>query len=214
MVSVELFYQRMFEYNSDMWPVMIFTYVLAVLVIILSIKRFKFSDTIITSVLGFLWIWNGLIEFIIYFGSVSAQYYAWGSLWILQGVLFIWFGIMKANFIFKIGKDIYSITGLIIILFALVVYPIIGFLTDHGYPHGPIFGIAPCPVCIFTFGILLFNNKKLPLFILVLPFLWSLTGLYAGFKMEVYQDFGEAASGIIGVLLIYLRNKKLFEESE
>ncbi len=212
MVSQELFYQRMYEYNTAMFPVMILTNILGMLIILFHAKCWKFSDKVTGITLSFLWLWNGLVELIIFFGTVSTQYYVWGAFWILQGFLFFRQGVYKSNFDFKIRKDVYSYLGLLVISYALFIYPVLGFISKHGYPHGPIFGIAPCPVCIFTFGILMLNRNKLPIYNIIFPLLWSLTGLYAVIKLNVYQDLGLVIAGIIGTLLIIARNRAVNEK--
>jgi hypothetical protein len=51
-------------------------------------------------------------------------------------------------------------------------------LTGYPYPNHPIFGVAPCPVCIFTFGLFLWARKRLPVGILVIPLIASIAGIY------------------------------------
>jgi hypothetical protein len=55
------------------------------------------------------------------------------------------------------------------VVFALVLYPVIGYTFGHIYPSSPTFGL-PCPTTIFTFGIFLWSDKRLPVAILVIPF--------------------------------------------
>jgi hypothetical protein len=116
------------------------------------------------------------------------------------------FGTYKAFLSFKFEVNIYSLVGAIFILYALVIYPIIGYFSGHGYPAGPIFGV-PCPICIFTFGLLLGANKRLPLFVLVIPLIWSLTGIIAAMYFHVWADIGEVVAGVTGTLMIAYRNR-------
>jgi hypothetical protein len=213
MVSQELFYQRMYEYNTAMFPVMILTNILGILLIIMYARHWKYSDKITAATLSFLWLWNGFIELILFFGTVSTQYYVWGLFWIFQSFLFFRQGVYRSNFHFAIMKDVYSVIGLLTITYALLIYPVLGVLSSHGYPHGPIFGIAPCPVCTFTFGILMLNRKKLPVYIIIFPLLWSLTGIYAVVKLNVYQDLGLVFAGMIGTVLL-IAGKKVANDKE
>ena len=105
-------------------------------------------------------------------------------------------------------KDCQTAVATVLLLSALIIYPVIGFLTGHGYPTGPIFGVAPCPVTIFTFALLILNRRAFPIALLIIPFLWSLTGIYAILFLHVYQDAIEVIAGIMGLFFILHENKK------
>jgi hypothetical protein len=209
MISVTEFFQRMADYNTAIWPMQIITYALAIGVIALLFAKWKHSSRLIAGVLAFLWLWNGLVEIILFFGTVSSQYYFWGTLWIFQGLVFIYYGMLKSRFQFRSGRDISTYLGFLFILYAIVAYPIIGMLSGHGFPSGPIFGVAPCPVCIFTFGIFMMTRRRIPVYIFVFPLIWSLLGIYAAINFHVFADLGEVAAGVIGTLYIIVNNKNL-----
>ena len=78
----------------------------------------------------------------------------------------------------------------------------------HGFPQGPIFGVAPCPVCVFTFGVLLFVDKKVPISVLLFPLLWALLSLYPIIMMGIIADIGEIVVAVIGFTLIVMRNRR------
>jgi Family of unknown function (DUF6064) len=63
----------------------------------------------------------------------------------------------------------------------------------------------PCTTTIFTFGILLWFDKKIPVSILIIPFAWSTIGFLAALKLGVPEDTGLPVAGI---LMVALRNKK------
>jgi hypothetical protein len=44
----------------------------------------------------------------------------------------------------------------------MVVYPLLGIRFGHSYPRAPLFGVAPCPTTIFTFGLLLWATRSVP----------------------------------------------------
>lgn len=207
-MNAELFFQRMAEYNNDIWPAQIISYVLAIIIIINSIKKWKLSDEINTTILAILWIWNGAITELLFFSKFQKQYYFWGVLWILQGVFLLIIGLSKYKFNYRIQRNCYSYTGLLFILYALVIYPLIGFFLEHGFPEGPIFGVAPCPVVVFTFGVLLFVDKKVHISVLFFPLLWAILSLYPIIMMGIIADVGEILVAVIGFALIVIRNRK------
>jgi hypothetical protein len=159
--------------------------------------------------LAFLWLWAGVVWCLVFFGQYRFIYYVAGVMLIAQGVLlFLYgFGMLKPSLSFKFRPDSYSVIGVLVILYAMVIYPIIGQLTGLSYPKAPIFGVAPCPVCIFTFGLLLLADRRVPASILVIPLMWSLLGIVAGAWFGIFADFGMAVIGIAGFVLILYRNK-------
>jgi hypothetical protein len=186
---------------------------LAIGVIALLFTKWKHSGRLIAGVIAFLWLWSGLVTIILFFGTVSSQYYFWGTLWIIQGVVFVYYGLLKPGFQFRSNKDLSTYLGFLLILYALIVYPIIGTLSGHKFPGGPIFGVAPCPVCIFTFGIFMMTRKRIPVYIFVFPLIWSILGIYAAIRMNVFADIGMAFAGVTGTAFI-LYNNKVLKKSE
>jgi hypothetical protein len=91
----------------------------------------------------------------------------------------------------------------------MVIYPVIGFLTGNGLLEYPIFGVAPCPVTIFTFGLLLWTDKKVPLIVVLIPLVWSLLGFIPIIQFGILADIGLIISGIVGFIMIRRHNIKI-----
>ena len=136
--------------------------------------------------------------------------YLFGGLFIIQGILFLIYGVFQNYFSFQFKKDVYGITGMILIVFSLIIYPILVYLFGHFYPKSPTFGLH-CPTTIFTFGILLLNQKKCPIFILIIPFVWSVIGFMAAFQFGILEDFSLIVTSFISVYLLFYRNKILLK---
>ena len=217
MVSVEQFFELIKSYNNTFWPLIFITYFLGLMIIYLSRNKSENSDKIISGILAFLWIWSGLVFWIGTFGSytftmfdisIPGMWIMLGIGFIVQGCIFIFFGIMKSSLSFKIEKNNYFYLGIILIIYAMVLYPIIGFLTGRPYPVYPTFGIAPCPITIFTFGILFWTNKKVNVIIIIFPLIYSLCGIIPLVMYGVIADLGLIIFGIIGSSLIVYRDKQ------
>ena len=150
----------------------------------------------------------GIVYHIVFFTAINKAAYLFGGIFIIQGMLFLIFGVFKSKLSFNFKKDKYGITGLSLILFALVVYPLLGYFFDHIYPFSPTFGL-PCPTTIFTFGFLLLNIKKCPIIILIIPFVWSIIGFMAALQFGIFEDIGLIVASLISVSLLSSRNRKL-----
>ena len=209
--TIEQFLNVFAEYNQAVWPFQIVLNLLALMAIVLCFKKVKSGDKINSGILAFLWLWIGIVYHIIHFTSINRTAFVFGIVFILQGLIFIYAGILKNQISFKYTISLYSITGAVFILYALIIYPLVGHLLGHVYPQSPTFGL-PCPTTIFTFGILLFTDKRIPKYVLIIPLLWSLIGFSAAVNLSVYEDFGLVVAGILGTLLIYRRDRKLKQD--
>jgi hypothetical protein len=180
----------------------------ALSVVILAIKRKKYSDIYISIALGLLWLWMGIVYHYIFFTKINPAANIFAIFFVLQGLIFIYFGGINEKLKFGFKKDWIGAIGLVFIIYALLIYPILGILFGHTYPDNPTFGL-PCPTTIFTFGMLLLTIEKVKIYFIVIPFLWAIIGLSAAINIKVYEDFGLIIAGVIGVTLILINNKKL-----
>lgn len=96
--------------------------------------------------------------------------------------------------------------------YAAVVYPLVGMWAGHRYPEMPMFGITPCPVTIFTFGVMLLAASPVPRWLLVIPFIWSLIGGSAAFLLGVPQDWLLLVSSV-SVAAIVVRDQARLRQS-
>jgi hypothetical protein len=72
-----------------------------------------------------------------------------------------------------------------------------------------MFGVAPCPTVIFTFGLLLLTSTRIPKYLLLVPLAWSITsGISAPLNFGIYEDFGLVAAGVIGTGLLIWRDRR------
>ena len=92
--------------------------------------------------------------------------------------------------------------------YTAIAYPLIGVATGHRYPEMPMFGVTPCPVTIFTFGMLLLTLRPVPSWLFVIPFVWSLIGGSAAILLNVPQDWLLLVSGFIASPLMFFRDRQ------
>ena len=190
-------------YNTSVFPFQIVLFASAIYIIYLVIRLKKYSNKVVTGILIFYWLWNGIVYHILFFSSINPAAYAFGVVFIIQAALFYKAGIMDKNLVYEISNDLKTYTGALFILYALIIYPILGYTGGHIYPSSPTFGL-PCPTVIFTFGILLWAKNKIPFYILGIPIIWSIIGISAAINLEIKEDFGLIVSALIGSTLIIL----------
>ncbi|HKJ30463.1 MAG TPA: DUF6064 family protein [Balneolales bacterium] len=208
--SPEQFLNLFETYNHFIQPLQIIAYILGLLSILFLFRKNKITPKIITGILATFWIWIGFFYHILFFSSINKAAYLFGSLFIIQGFFFMYTGIIRRKLDFHIEWNITTISGFIIILYAMIIYPILNILLGHSYPRMPVFGVTPCPTTIFTFGFILFIKNKISLTLIIIPLLWALIGTSAALYLHIYEDLGLMLSGILTLsLLIYKRKIRL-----
>ena len=209
--TADQFFETFKNYNQAVWPIQIVLYLISFMAIYLAFKPTSKSDKVISGLLAFFWMWMGVIYHLIYFTVINKAAYLFGTVFILQGILFLTFGVFQSKLSFAFRSDGYGITGIILMVFALIIYPVLGYSFGHVYPYSPTFGL-PCPTTIFTFGFLLLSKKKCPLIVLIIPFVWSIIGFTAAFNFGIVEDIGLLVSGVLTLILVIVRNKGLVKK--
>ena len=204
--NIEQFLQVFKKYNEAVFPMQIVLMLMSITVIYLVVKPNPLSGKLISVILSFFWLWMGIVYHIIFFTAINKAAWLFGGIFIIQGIMFLYFGVFQNKFSFQFQKDNYGVTGIILILFALIIYPVAGYFLGHIYPSSATFGL-PCPTTIFTFGFLLLNTNKCPLAILIIPFVWSIIGFMAAFQFGILEDTGLIAASLIALSLLIYRDR-------
>ena len=207
--TTEQFLEVFKTYNTSIWPAQVVAYLLGGLAIYLAYRPSARNHRIISLILASSWLWMGALYHLTFFTSINTAAYGFGVIFIIQGLLFLGAGVWKDWLKFRLKWDAYGITGTILIIYAMLIYPLIGTQVGHGYPYAPMFGVAPCPATIFTFGMLLWTAKRIPWWILVIPGLWSVIGFSAAIELGVLEDIGLLIAGVLAISMLWTRGRRM-----
>ncbi len=207
--TVEQFLEVFGAYNRTVFPMQLFLVLAALVAIFLAIRPNKTSSKVLAATLAFFWLWMGVVYHLLFFSSINPGAIFFGIFFIFQSLILFYAGVFKDKLSFGFHFGWRGMIGALFILFALVVYPLLGLLFGHIYPRSPTFGL-PCPTTIFTFGLLLWADKKVPWYVFPIPLLWSLIGFAAAFSLGILEDIGLPIAGIIGsAFLIWHEPKRV-----
>jgi hypothetical protein len=195
------------RYNQDVWPSQLILFALAVVALVAIYRNDTRGRQVLFAVLSLLWAWMGLVYHITYFSAINKAAYGFGLLFLIQSFVFVYAGIIRDKLSFDIRFDVYTIIGMTFVAYALVGYPLVGILLGHTYPKSPTFGV-PCPTTIFTFGVLMCSSQRISVFVLLIPFLWSIVGFSAAFHLAIYEDIGLILSGIVSTVVLTALKKR------
>lgn len=209
--TVDEFFAVFAGYNAAIWPMQIVAYLAGLLIVVVLRHPSRSSDMVIMSALAAMWAVNGIGYHLLHFTPVNPAARLFAVLFVAQAALlavssYVW----RHRIIFDPGRSLMTTLGLLLMLFALVGYPALGFLAGHRYPAVPMFGIAPCPTTIFTIGLLMLGDWKVARWLLIVPVLWSFVGGSAAVLLDVPQDYALIVSGILvlGIAAARLRSRR------
>lgn len=194
------------SYNLAIWPLQIVAYLLGIFALVFLFKPTKYSPKIVLAILSFLWLFNGIVFCFFYWAPLKFAY-IFGIFCSLQGILFL-YSLIKSDIEIDYRTNTYALIGILFVIYAMIGYQIFGYYLGHIYPKLFAFGLAPCPTTIFTFGLFLMINKKIPIKYLIIPLVISLGGFLAVYN-GIFEDIGLMIGGVLGTVLIILRNRKV-----
>lgn len=200
--TAEQFSQVFADYNEAVVVAPVVLMVPAILSVSAILRQRPDAPRIVAGTLAFLWVWSGLVYHLIFFARINPWALAFGGAFIAQGLWFVRAGRVAA--VSEPGRRwrLRKTVGAVIVVYALVGYPIVSVILGHSWPAAPTFG-APCPVVIFTLGIWLWQGAPGPRRLLIIPLTWSALGSTAALKLGMYQDWGMLIAGLSTLVLIW-----------
>jgi hypothetical protein len=204
--NIEQFYSVFVQYNDAIWPMQIVLYVIGFGTVLLMLRARAMESRIISGVLALLWGWAAVTYCFMFFTAISRSGWVIGSVILAGGLWMAWVGSVKNEIRFQVRGDLRDLVGGLLITYALIAYPLIGYLVGHRFPAMPTFGV-PCPVTIFTVGMLMLT-ASVPRSVFVAPAVWGLFGgSSATFQLGVFQDAGLLIAGVIALVAVVFPSK-------
>lgn len=159
--SVEQFHAVFGAYNAAVWPTQWFLVAMAWVAAAAALRPRRWSGVAVSAILGALWAWIAVAYHLAFFASISPMAYAFAALSAAGAVVFTWQGVMQRRLAFRWVPGLKSAAGVVLIVFALAIYPVWSAYAGHPYPQTPTFGL-PCPTTIFAVGLLCFAVRPTP----------------------------------------------------
>lgn len=194
------------DYNRAIWPAQMLAYLLALAVFALILHRPRTGERAVLALLALMWGWTGIAFHVAFFAAINRTALGFAALFVLQA---LWFAqlALRGGLRLELRWGGRAFWGCGLVAYAAVVYPLIGMSTGHGWPALPMFGLTPCPVTLFTFGVLLLASAPIPRRLLFIPLLWALIGGSAAFLLGVPQDWPLLLGGVLVVPWLWRRSQ-------
>jgi hypothetical protein len=168
---------------------------LAVALIVLAHTKVTWRHRAITTGLGAFWVWSGVVYHWGFFARINPAARLFGAVFLVQGIILLTYALREP---LRFAPRAWG-TGWVLIVYALIVYPLLGYASGHGYPGGPSFG-APCPVTIFFLGMMLWTQDRPPVSVIAIPVVWACVGTSAAMQLGMREDLGLTAAAALVVI--------------
>jgi Family of unknown function (DUF6064) len=186
----EQFFDVFAAWNGFVWPVQIVAYILGLAALILVFRSSRGSTVAVLMILAIMWVTNGAGYHWSFFSEINPAAWIFGAAFVLEAIFFVAAIFAAPHFRISATRDASTVLGLALALYALLLYPLLGWVFGHRYPAVPMFGIAPCPTTIFTIGLLMLGSWRTARWLLMIPGLWGVVGGSAAILLGVPQDYG------------------------
>lgn len=205
--TVEQFLDVFQKYNETLWPMHIVAYAVGVALVVLALTKWKRASALIFGALAIMWAGMAVGYMWLYFADINPAAKLFGAIFVAQALLFAVMAARERGVVYGRERDIRFWVGMVLIIYAMVIYPLLGMVFGHGYPRAPMFGLVPCPTTIFTFGMLLLAARPKRL-LLWLPLVWSAIGFFAAVKFGIREDIGLLVAGVVAALILFRPQRK------
>lgn len=193
-------------YNTAVWPAPLLAYALGAVMLWRLVRTAPDSGRWIGLGLAAMWMWTGVGYHWVHFTAINKVAWVFGALFVVQGMQLA-VAALQSRLSFSPWAHTKAWLGWGLLGYAALAYPLLGLAAGLRYPAMPMFGVTPCPLTIFTFGLFLLAASPVPRRLFVIPLLWSLVGGSAAFLLDVPQDWLLLFSGVATVAV--LRGKRL-----
>ena len=203
--ALDRFLRLMETYNGAVWPLQLVAYALAFAALALAFRGSRRSGGIVVGILALFWLWVGIVVNGMFFAAISRAAAAAAVVFVLQGAALVRAALSAGGLRFRARADAYGIAGGALVLYATLGYPAIEHLLGRGFPRSLPFGLVPCPTTVFTLGVLLWSTTRVPVYVLAIPFLYSLGGV-GPVSAGIVEDVGLVAAGLVATGMILYRD--------
>jgi len=199
--SQQQFYDGFTAYHHALWAAPYLLNALALAMVLLLWRAPERAGRWVSLGLAGLWAWQALAYHLAFFWAVNPAAPFFAGVALAASAAFLAVGVLRPGLRFQPGRRRSAWAGLLLVVFALLVYPAIGEWQGPGYPAAPSFGL-PCPTTLFTFGILLMAVPPPPRLAVIAPLLWASIGSVAAWALDVVQDFGLFVAVALGLHML------------
>lgn len=186
------------DYNTALLVPNTLLWLLTAAVLAASVRQPE--DRWVSGMLGLHWLWSGILYHWLHFTAINPAAYLFGLLFVVQGVMWLWLGVVNDGVTFRWERRPRQIFAGALALYALA-YPLLVLASGQSWPAMPAFGV-PCPTTLLTLALLLTVPAERVRRLAVIPLLWAAVGGSAALLLGVTPDYMLLLSGLVVLLFV------------
>lgn len=195
-------YYRLFElYNTDLWPLQILALVLGAAVLVLWRRGGDRAGRAIAAILAVCWLWVAWAFHWQRYASINLAAGYFALAFVVQALLLLWLGAMRGRLAPLTATRLQQRAGLGLLLFAVLVFPVMGPLLGRSWTQAEVFGMAPDPTALATLGVLLLAGPRPAWALFPIPVAWCLLSGITLWAMESPDFAVVPLAALLAVLL-------------
>ena len=200
--TTEQFYAVFHDYNHAVWPAQYALFAMACVCVYFAALPSRTYDRIASGILAFFWLWSAIVYHAVFFAKINPAALYFAVFFLAQAAMLWVYGVARGRLELHLRNDVAGWIGAAAILYAVIAYPVLTAFYGHVFPDAPTFGV-PCPVTIFTIGLLLWAQRPYPNALLIIPLVWAAIGTFAATSLGMQPDYGLTAVAIaaLGIVL-------------
>jgi hypothetical protein len=206
--TAEILFSSFGQYNQALWPLPLLAPALALALIVLALRPVRHGARTIAALLALAWLWVGIGYHFLHLATLDFAAPVYGAFFVLQALLLAWTGVVRDRLAFGFPADLFGWCGLALTLAAAVAWPLADGLLGHGWQSMRVVGLAPDPTAAFTLGLLLLTTGRAPLYLALIPLLWTLVAGARAWILSIPQDLALPAAGLAAFALILWKNRR------
>ncbi|SFQ03090.1 hypothetical protein SAMN05216229_11017 [Geopseudomonas sagittaria] len=185
-------YYRLFElYNLELWPLQLLALALGLAVLVLARRGGERAGRASAVILVLCWLWVAWGFHWQRYASINLAAGYFALAFVVQAALLLWSGVLRGRLAPPSPTRLQKRAGLVLLLFALLVFPAIGPLLGRSWTQAELFGMAPDPTALATLGVLLLVGGRPAWGLWPIPVAWCLLSGTTLWAMEA-PDFALA----------------------
>lgn len=196
------------QYNQGLWPLPGLAWLLGLAAVGLAFRPVPQQDRAIAALLACGWLWTGYGYHYLHFGTLNFAAPVYAVLFVLEGLFLVWTGVVRCGLRVRFHPDLFGWAGLTVTIAALVLLPVADWLSASTWSGVRVVGLAPAPTALFTLGLLLLCEPRPPVYLAIIPLLWTLIAGASAWVLTIPQDQALAVAGMVAFALIVWKNRQ------
>ena len=193
----EQFFDVFGAYNSQQWPLIAVAW-LAVVATILQMFRGGVTLRWLVRLTAIQWAWTAAVYHAVYFSRINPAAWLFAALFLIEAYGLWRFANVAPPLWIRAPLGPRQAIGSALMIYA-VLYPGLVMLAGTTLPRAPLFAV-PCPLAIFTLGVLVAGGSAFPARLALIPVGWAIVGTSAAVSFGVTADFALAVAALVLVI--------------